>query len=493
MERGIQMVVKRRAIKGKYCCIYVFLFIFGGFLLPAAHAATYYIDSQNGNDSRTTTQAQNASTPWLTIQKCANNAVAGDTCSVATGTYAERVSITTNGGTGNPATGVCDTYTTFQSTPTRTATTYGFRINANCIEVKDFNVISGGANVTCDNVGVQCLSGISIGKSYTKVTNNYISNWRSHPGIGMDPSGVENLVWADRGSWVTISNNTIYNSQNGITVWGDNVTVSGNEVNRLRNYVTSEDSDYSRAWGIGVTFTNNYFHGTTLSEKGGAHVDCLQTWDYHLGWLQNLLFDHNMCIDADQTMIEGHSNFGMSYLTFTNNVYSCAVASGMACGGFDVEDTPYVTVNNNTFYNIGPSGSYVAPIYFADNNNMYSQNETAQNNIISSAANVGIMWFSASITERYNLIYGNAGSPIGCDTHSCAATDKVGYTAPFDPLFVNPSNIVGPDGLPFTADDGLRLQAGSPAIGAGYGGVDMGAYKYDSGPVVPPQNIRIIK
>jgi uncharacterized repeat protein (TIGR02543 family) len=37
-----------------------------------------------------------------------------------------------------------------------------------------------------------------------------------------------------------------------------------------------------------------------------------------------------------------------------------------------------------------------------------------------------------------------------------------------DPLFKNPDNPIGPDGKWFTADDGLRLKDGSPAIDAGY-------------------------
>jgi uncharacterized repeat protein (TIGR02543 family) len=37
-----------------------------------------------------------------------------------------------------------------------------------------------------------------------------------------------------------------------------------------------------------------------------------------------------------------------------------------------------------------------------------------------------------------------------------------------DPLFNNPDNPIGPDGKWFTADDGLRVKTGSPAIDAGY-------------------------
>ena len=78
-----------------------------------------------------------------------------------------------------------------------------------------------------------------------------------------------------------------------------------------------------------------------------------------------------------------------------------------------------------------------------------------------------------------------------------------------NPLFLNTANLIGPDGIWRTADDGLQLQAGSPAINAGdnsaiptgittdimdslrirQGTVDMGAYEFipftcPAGPVV---------
>lgn len=49
-------------------------------------ANTYYV-ATNGNDSRTTTQAQNIGTPWLTWQKAINEAYPGDTVFVRGGVY----------------------------------------------------------------------------------------------------------------------------------------------------------------------------------------------------------------------------------------------------------------------------------------------------------------------------------------------------------------------------------------------------------------------
>jgi len=68
-------------------------------------AATYYVDP-SGNDSLTSSQAQSISTPWQTIQKAANNMVAGDTCLIRAGTYRETVTV--------PASGTATAPITFQ-------------------------------------------------------------------------------------------------------------------------------------------------------------------------------------------------------------------------------------------------------------------------------------------------------------------------------------------------------------------------------------------
>lgn len=45
-----------------------------------------------------------------------------------------------------------------------------------------------------------------------------------------------------------------------------------------------------------------------------------------------------------------------------------------------------------------------------------------------------------------------------------------------DPLFLSESSPLGADGLPWTADDGFAPMAGSPLLGAGQGGSDIGPY-----------------
>jgi hypothetical protein len=70
--------------------------------------ATYYV-ATNGNDSRTSAQAQNINTPWATVQHAVDTAIAGDTVYFRGGTYTipdanrDNVIIFPNSGTsGNP-------------------------------------------------------------------------------------------------------------------------------------------------------------------------------------------------------------------------------------------------------------------------------------------------------------------------------------------------------------------------------------------------------
>jgi hypothetical protein len=68
----------------------------------------------------------------------------------------------------------------------------------------------------------------------------------------------------------------------------------------------------------------------------------------------------------------------------------------------------------------------------------------------------------SDVVMSHNLWYGGTGP----GTNSLTV----------NPMFVNPSNPFGPDGIIWTSDDGFRLQEGSPACGAGELGGDIGAY-----------------
>ena len=83
----------------RHClCLYVFV-AWCLILFPQiAQAATYYV-AANGNDGYTKAQAQNAATPWKTVNYGASQLIAGDTLLVRGGVYRESVSIKVNGNT----------------------------------------------------------------------------------------------------------------------------------------------------------------------------------------------------------------------------------------------------------------------------------------------------------------------------------------------------------------------------------------------------------
>jgi hypothetical protein len=113
----------------------------------------------------------------------------------------------------------------------------------------------------------------------------------------------------------------------------------------------------------------------------------------------------------------------------------------------------------------------------------------------------------------YNFVAGaqSAGFPAkrssGCPALPVTTFTDGNFCEPHgvnggDPRFANVGNPLGPDGLPFTLDDGLKPLLTSPLCGRGAGGTDIGAYSCDptkvfsdSAPTQPPgkpTNVRII-
>ncbi len=95
----------------------------------------------------------------------------------------------------------------------------------------------------------------------------------------------------------------------------------------------------------------------------------------------------------------------------------------------------------------------------------------------------------STLDTAYNYVAGapEAGYPAkassGCDC-SAAGTryrfcevvcNRHGINGG-DPRLANVNDLLGPDGLPFTADDGLKPMTGSPLCSGGEGGASIGAY-----------------
>lgn len=114
----------------------------------------------------------------------------------------------------------------------------------------------------------------------------------------------------------------------------------------------------------------------------------------------------------------------------------------------------------------------------------YATNSVIRNNVFVDCGEpawpVGVEgtgWYEIRGDRSTIVTEGNfvAGAPptYGAKTNWTEAPELNGG----DPGFVNIDDPLGPDGLPFTADDGLRPRADSRLVGAGVGGVTIGAYE----------------
>ena len=95
---------------------------------------------------------------------------------------------------------------------------------------------------------------------------------------------------------ITIIGNKIYKCTAGI--WhmgtGGDWIIENNEIERLYRYGSEyTDSDYIRIFGDNHIIKNNYFHGTSYSEVGTAHVDIIQTFGIDAKNASNVFIELN--------------------------------------------------------------------------------------------------------------------------------------------------------------------------------------------------------
>lgn len=392
-------------------------------------AETYYVRT-DGNDSNLGT-ADNAGGAWLTIQKAANTIVAGDTVNVRAGTYAETVTI--NSGDGSAGNFKRFTGAGASSIVTR-------------FVVQDQYCLIDGFKVYNETVGTEGVT-FNAGSDNSILSNNIVE---------VRGTGAR-VVYSSCPDSLTIIGNTFTNCQSGMFLCGDSAnghTVTSNKVVRLRRWNTSADTDYCRVLGGGNhSLTWNLFYGSSTNdidttESSYPHMDGLQIFnDSQTYPVTNLLFAHNIVLDVMTGMqCTDALDRGNAYFTVTNNVFG---------RGFPVYYSDELTgqspfnwtgiggtniVQNNTWFNMGSSAIFL---------------------------NCGIMLLSSNISldcsQGYSLTGDTAGTPNYNCTHPNASPDAGANDITSDPLVIDANNPLGADGLPWTSDDGLWLQANSPA------------------------------
>lgn len=432
-KRGAAMAVARGEVL--YLAALLSLTCLSAPTTAAALDQTYFVDKTSSGASLGT-----EADPFLSIQEAADILEPGDTAIVIGNNqsnptvYAERIKFGSNSNTGTSEKGI-----TIRAEPKRSVLMYGVEtIGMDYLTVEGFQITVPEAVLADD---WKAAFAIFIRSDGVTIRDNYIFD--SVNGIHV----YHTLPWPLGG---IIEENHIYRCSTGITVHGNDWLVLNNDIERLVNQ-DGEDSDYSRAFGDGITFRGNHFHGTALAQIGSAHVDGLQTFTDNGFKLTNFLFEDNIVSAFHQGIILESKQFegGVSNITIRNNVFDGDFVDGGG-GAFAVLAKWGVTnllVAHNLIANMEIHGVFLR----------FGAEGIVVNNIFYNAGSNYQADTQSSLTGLNNIL-NREGFPNYKDPSDIVDVD---------PLFIDPDNWLGPDGLPFTEDDGYKLFPQSPAIDAG--------------------------
>ena len=413
-------------------------------LTGQAHAAIYVVDPAASGAADTNPGSETK--PFKTVQHAANAAQAGDTVYVMAGQYDERVKVKASGTAGQPI--------SFVARPRRAATIGGFDLEGSYIRVEGFEITA-----------AKPATAVQLRASHCDILDNYIHDMMTAVSgtVGkLSPDG--NVRDYSAVTHNRIAYNKVYHSEFGFLLGGEDWLVENNEVNRLFMYAPGnkyDDCDYTRFFGQGCIQRYNYYHGSRRAEIKTAHVDCLQTFSNNGEIALGLLFEDNTCFDFHQMcMVESAPHLGsVRDWTLRRNIISPNAPTMRGGWGPDIVQTQEVTIENNTistvhWATIGLRGAE-------------STGGLIRNNILCDAERAvdDRMDFSPSNPLiEYNL------------TFKTAPLEDVRNINSQDPLFVD------------SQQRNFRLRKGSPAIGAGKGGVTIGALDYPNVYYVDPRH-----
>ncbi|HRK28960.1 MAG TPA: choice-of-anchor Q domain-containing protein, partial [Chitinophagales bacterium] len=234
------------------------------------------------------------------------------------------------------------------------------------------------------------------------------------------------------GSNLTIANNIIFNNSASITCGISAVNYGTQTINNntIYNNISSGSVAGMRAFNAEIQMiTNNTIFNNRAGSKAG--VDLVSS--------------------ADANGIQ----------TISNNVIYGNVSTGNAGGIYLDNSVATQILINNTIYNntAGSNGGGLSSVnssgtQYCQNNIFWGNKKGSNTNVVGADIHViaGVLTVSHCLTQQ-----------------NSAFSSGMGIINNQDPLFINAANPAGGDGIHRTADDGFRLQPGSPASNAGTG------------------------
>jgi len=301
------------------------------FFSPPVRGATYIVDRSHpaAGDQNPGTEEK----PFLTVQRAADAAKAGDLVRVMEGNYPERVAIKNSGAERK--------WVQFQALPTGSVTVMGFDI------VDQSYLRFEGFRISQDKPKVR-TSGMELGKGAHHVQIAACHFQSLYQGISGAASDVE-VVYC-----------RFYQVQFGSICSGDRWRVENCDYERMYYFDGNggmADCDYSRFWGKGHVVRCNRYHDTLRKEVGQAHLDVVQTFnlkkDDPATCLQDLTFEDNVCSSFSQGFMVSTSTPGaMARMTFRRNIFWKGLNWDGCAAALSLSPVNEAEVTNNTFANI---------------------------------------------------------------------------------------------------------------------------------------------
>lgn len=496
-------------------------------LVCASSSAALYHVSPAGSDTNSGTEIE----PWRSIQRAVNVLQAGDTVLVAAGLYDERV-LTARGGTSET--------NRITVRAIGQATLRGFEINHPFVTVDGFDVtghsafspLTGYIRVSANGDHFRVLNnrirdGISIVRSdlvfsnvppappsvssvsggflaagfkpgmflyvlkstnsaalanasmrqsrvIANVTDNLITFTpeatltNEGPVLAyLDASLNYGLVVLDGAAFGIARGNTFTNLDYDATyIGGESNLYEANNFHRCNGW------DVINFFGNDNVYRRNVIQDSPVKTYSNISPDAFEPAKTSM--MYRLVFEANFVIDFEG-VLSAHTGAYMN-LVFRGNVF---VRTGIFAAMM-----PNMSFFNNTFYQVSLASVPVAaagrhPLILYNGADLGYGGGAIKNNIFVGCglqASTSNGWYQVpaivDFAAAFNFVSGDL--PL--------FSPKVGFNEPDlnlnggDPGFTDLGNPLGPDGVPFSDDDGLRLREDSKLRGLGEGGLDPGAY-----------------